>query len=45
MVNAKRSNKVIIYVMMKSLSIAITSFCRDDGITAQLTLVKSYLFP
>ena len=45
MVNAKRSNKVIIYVIMKSLSIAITSLCRDDGITAQLSLIFSLTFP
>ena len=31
-----KSNRIIINVIMYSLSIAITSFTRDDGITAQL---------
>lgn len=40
-----KSNRIIIKQIMYSLSIAITSFLGDDGITAQLLhCFKSYLY-
>ena len=40
-----KSNRIIINEIMYSLSIAITSFLGDDGITAQLLhCFPSYLF-